>query len=241
MKRDYLSSSALKAFAKSPNHYIQYVTGTVEATQAMIFGSAFHCFVLEPDEFEKRYAVAPAVDRRTKAGKEYYNKFVEASKNQTVITLPEFSQISSMAIAINEHKPAKDLLQSCTAFELDLTGQICGVKYRGIADGISDTFIMDLKTTQDSSPEAFERTAYQSFYHEQAAAYQLLFGVDRFYWIAIEKSPPYNVAVYMQSEESAIKAKHHLIQLIKEWDNWDGKPRSYSNEVFSLNLPRWAK
>ena len=68
MKRDYLSVSALKAFNRSPNHYIQYLTGPRKASKAMAFGSALHCAVLEPDEFDSRYALAPKLEKRTPAG-----------------------------------------------------------------------------------------------------------------------------------------------------------------------------
>lgn len=241
MKRDYLSSSALKAFAKSPNHYLQYVSGEIEPTPAMTFGSAFHCFILEADEFEDRYAVAPQVDRRTKAGKEVWNAFVEGVTGREVLTQQDMGLILDMEAAIRQHEPAQKLLKGCVQFELMTDDKIAGVNFRGIADGLSSTFVLDLKTCQDASPEAFERTAYQSFYHEQAAAYQMLFGVDRFYWIAVEKTAPYNVAVYMQSQEAYLKASHRLKNLIQAWDEWDGKPCSYGTEIFELNLPRWAK
>jgi len=70
MKRDYLSYSALKAYAKSPNHYLMYVGREFVETPAMVLGSALHCLVLEPQEWSKRYITAPKFDRRTKAGKE---------------------------------------------------------------------------------------------------------------------------------------------------------------------------
>lgn len=241
MKRDYLSSSALKSFAKSPNHYIEYVTGKKETTPAMLFGSAFHCWILEPKEFAKRYAVAPKVDRRTKAGKEVWNAFVEGSKDMDVLTQQDMGLILDMHARIREHAPAQKIIDDCTSYELMIDGTIADVTFRGIADGLSDSYIVDLKTCQDASPEAFQRTAYQSFYHEQAAAYQLLFGVQKFYWIAIEKNAPYNVAVYQQSQDAFMKAKHHLESLVRQWDAWDGKPQSYGNEVFMLNLPKWAQ
>jgi exodeoxyribonuclease VIII len=241
IKRTYLSASALKAFAKSPNHYIQYVMGATETTPAMTFGSAFHCYVLEPEEFNKRYAVSPLCDRRTKEGKMLYAKFVEASEGLEVLTAQDYALILEMDKAISEHKPAFKLLGSCNQFEQLKDGKIADVNFKGIADGMGDGFIVDLKTCQDASPEAFERTAYNSFYHEQAAAYMELFGADRFYWIAIEKNPPYNVAVYMQSQEAFFKAQHRLKSLIQQWDEWDGKPMSYSDNVFMLNLPKWAK
>jgi len=241
IKRTYLSASALKAFAKSPNHYIQYVMGATETTPAMTFGSAFHCYVLEPKEFKKRYAVAPQVDRRTKAGKEVWNAFVEGVTEREVLTQQDMGLILDMEAAIKHHAPAFKLLGSCNQFEQLKEGKISDVNFKGIADGMGDGFIVDLKTCQDASPEAFERTAYNSFYHEQAAAYMELFGADRFYWIAIEKNPPYNVAVYMQSQEAFFKAQHRLKSLIQQWDEWDGKPMSYSDNVFMLNLPKWAK
>ena len=52
-----LSYSSLKEFAKSPNHFIQYIERKFEASDAMIFGSAVHCAILEPDEFHNRYFV----------------------------------------------------------------------------------------------------------------------------------------------------------------------------------------
>jgi exodeoxyribonuclease VIII len=207
----------------------------------MTFGSAFHCYVLEPEEFNKRYAVSPLCDRRTKEGKMLYAKFVEASEGLEVLTAQDYALILEMDKAISEHKPAFKLLGSCNQFEQLKDGKIADVNFKGIADGMGDGFIVDLKTCQDASPEAFERTAYNSFYHEQAAAYMELFGADRFYWIAIEKNPPYNVAVYMQSQEAFFKAQHRLKSLIQQWDEWDGKPMSYSDNVFMLNLPKWAK
>ena len=70
MKRDYLSVSALKAFNRSPNHYIQYVSLDKKPPgPAMVFGSAAHCLILEEHDFPNRYAIGPDVDRRTNAGK----------------------------------------------------------------------------------------------------------------------------------------------------------------------------
>ena len=240
MKREYLSCSALKAFATSPNHYIQYVRGTKVATPAMIFGSALHCHVLEPDEFEKRYAVAPQVDRRTKEGKLLFAEFAEKAEGKEVLTAQDYAQILDMDLASMNERTAHDLIVGCHRYEKLKEGEINGVRFKGIADGLAKGYILDIKTCQDASPEAFERTAYNSFYHEQAAAYRILFGKDRFYWVAMEKNAPHNVSVYMQSEEAFLMARHRLMRLIDAWKEWDGKPRSYSNEVLMLNLPRWA-
>ena len=80
MKRDYLSYSALKAFAKSPNHYLQYVNKEHTETPAMVLGSLTHCLVLEPERFAAKFAVAPKVDRRTNSGKALWAAFEHESE-----------------------------------------------------------------------------------------------------------------------------------------------------------------
>jgi hypothetical protein len=67
-----ISKSGLSLLRKTPAHYAtRYINGAQEpATKAMVIGSAFHCFTLEPFIYDELFAVAPNVDRRTKAGKE---------------------------------------------------------------------------------------------------------------------------------------------------------------------------
>lgn len=240
MKRDYLSHSALKAFMRSPNHYLQYVNKTVEATPAMKFGSAFHCAVLEPQEFSKRYAVAPQVDKRTKAGKEAWKEFVEANSSLEVITQDEREQIQVMHEAIQNFAPARELLASCEAFEEERQHALFGMPFKGIADAVGQNFVVDLKTTLDASPEGFMKTAYNMGYHEQAAAYKALFAKSRFYWIAVEKNNPFNVAVYLQSERAGNLGWERLKTGIELFKAWDGTAGSYSNEVTTLEMPSWA-
>lgn len=69
-----ISKSHLDLIARSPLHYwARYIDPNrvpTEPTDAMRLGTAVHTLTLEADQFEARYAVAPAVDRRYKAGKE---------------------------------------------------------------------------------------------------------------------------------------------------------------------------
>ena len=48
-----ISHSGIVQLLKSPEHYLQYKTGSVAPTPAMEFGSAFHGFILEPEVFSK--------------------------------------------------------------------------------------------------------------------------------------------------------------------------------------------
>ncbi|MGQ0455113.1 hypothetical protein ACT4UM_27655 [Bacillus sp. SS-TM] len=61
-------------------------------------GTAFHCRVLEPEEFSNRFIVAPEFNRRTNAGKEEEKAFLMecASTGKTVITAEEGRKIELM-------------------------------------------------------------------------------------------------------------------------------------------------
>jgi len=240
MKRDYLSVSALKAFNRSPNHYIQYLTGPRKSSKAMTFGSALHCAVLEPHEFEKRYAVAPKLDRRTKAGKEAHAAFEKAMGDREVLPYSEHERLVLVKDAVTKSAPAMTLLRMAETFEEVREEPILGTPFKGIADAVGPGFVVDLKTSQDASPRGFQRTAANLHYHLQAAAYRRLWGVDAFYWIVVETDAPWNVVVYKQDDDSNDKADALLCKLIKQWQDWDGKPASYADEVLTLSLPSWA-
>ena len=108
-----LSFSSVKEFAKSPNHFLAYKNKTRTATSAMTRGSALHTFVLEPDEFEKRYLVAPDIRRGTLAWKEVES----AAGDREILKDSEFEIIERMAAALWGHPAASDLFAQVTAVE----------------------------------------------------------------------------------------------------------------------------
>lgn len=239
MKRNYLSFSALKAFAKSPNHYLQYIQDKPDS-EAMAFGRAFHAAILEPEVYAEQFVIAPKVDRRTKDGKATWEEFVKLSQDKTVLTHEQAELIETMKAAVMGNQIAADLLKACSSYEDAREGTIAGVPFKAVADGVGGTWVLDIKTCQDASPEGFERTAHNSMYHEQAAIYQAIFNCERFYWIAVEKDAPYNVAVYAQDADANRKALRRVVGLAEKFQEWDGEPRGYFDGIATLNLPRWA-
>ena len=51
--KGYISKSGLKKIKQSPAHY-KYGEEFIE-TPALVEGRAYHCFILEPEKFEKEY------------------------------------------------------------------------------------------------------------------------------------------------------------------------------------------
>ena len=78
-----ISKSGLDLINRAPAHYWErYLNphaSPQKETPALLIGSAVHCAVLEPEEFGKRYAVGPRVDRRTSKGKAEWEAFLIAA------------------------------------------------------------------------------------------------------------------------------------------------------------------
>ncbi|ENU3886814.1 RecE family exodeoxyribonuclease, partial [Salmonella enterica subsp. enterica serovar Cerro] len=66
-----VSKSQLDDIADTPAIYLWRKNAPVdtEKTKSLDTGTAFHCRVLEPEEFSKRFIIAPEFNRRTSAGK----------------------------------------------------------------------------------------------------------------------------------------------------------------------------
>ena len=238
MKRDYLSYSALKQFAKSPNHYLQYVQREFVETPAMVLGSALHCLVLEPEKWSERYITAPKFDRRTKAGKEQAEAWELAADGKTNITADQEQAAMAMCSAILSHPKATYVLRSLM-YEMPVAGHIDGIEFRGIVDAMDGEKVVDLKTTADASPDGFRKAASNFDYHLQAAIYRRITGRKQYYWVVVETGAPYNVAVYKPTNESLEAADAYLRELVQRFKEWDGEPVGYGENIYELDLPPW--
>ncbi|EPC7687026.1 RecE family exodeoxyribonuclease, partial [Salmonella enterica subsp. enterica serovar Cerro] len=92
-----VSKSQLDDIADTPAIYLWRKNAPVdtEKTKSLDTGTAFHCRVLEPEEFSKRFIIAPEFNRRTSAGKEEEKTFLEecARTGRTVLTAEEGRKI----------------------------------------------------------------------------------------------------------------------------------------------------
>ena len=102
-----LSKGMLDKLAISAAHYKAAMEEEIEPTPVMIFGSAFHCAVLEPDRYQKEYVSMPKdLNKRNKEGK----AFIEENKDKIVLSLDDAQAIESMRKAINNNVTARSLL-----------------------------------------------------------------------------------------------------------------------------------
>jgi hypothetical protein len=253
-----LSNSMLSVLKRSPEEFEQrYITRTwiEEETPAMRFGSLLHCVCLEPQEFEKCFVVPPKMDRRTKEGKAMAAEFGTLHAGKTFIEKADLDTALTCFKRLCQHDEAGPLLQHAASYdaiiERPITFTIEGTHCRAKPDWLSVPLklILDVKTTDDASPEGFAKSVATFGYYRQAAMYSHgcyeVFGFHpRFVFACVEKKPPYSVACY-ELELSVLQAgRSEIVTLIYDYErrkavnNW--KP-SWSSGVVPLSLPRWYR
>ena len=254
-----VSRSDVSNFERSSAHGRLAMTRPSAATSAMKLGTATHAAILEPETFEAGWVAAPKVDRRTKVGRETWAKFEAANATREVLRAEEFAQVEGMRDAVQAHPIAKQLLAAPGAVELSFVWER-NVEGAGtiLCKGRADRFtvfdgspvIVDVKTTEDASPTAdgFVRSCAKFGYALQAAWYldgmaAIAPGERRFLFVAVEKKPPYAVAVHELDQWSLNSGRIQYERLLARYaramttDTWEG----YPNQVHQIELPVWAR
>ena len=226
--------STLVHLRRSPLHYRHACEHQRGDTPALRRGRLVHCAVLEPDMVPVRYAMAPEVDRRTKAGKEAYAAFCDLSAGKTVVTATEYDTALHIRDAVRSHPVAARYLERGQAeTTLTWTHAGTGIACKGRPDWIGDGTIIDLKTARDISSRKMSmllRDGYAgqlAFYSQGWAAThhgELL----RPMIIAVESAAPHDVAVYDVTEAVTIAledvdALMHKLATCRATDQWPGR------------------
>lgn len=244
-----ISKSGLDRIDQSPAHYRAWLTEKRVSTPALAFGTAAHSYILEPEIFDDGYIVmTDKIDRRTKVGKEAWETFQAEAGDRQVLTHEDFAALVAMRGNVDAHPVARELLEEGVA-EASVFGELFNVAVKCRPDWLraNDGIVVDLKTTDNASPNAFARSIAKYRYAVQAALYQDILaaeGIDvkAFVFIAVEKTAPHAVGVYELDGESlevgqiAYQRNLDTYRRCLETDHWP----AYSNAVETLTLPRWA-
>ena len=247
--------SLLWELRRSPAHLKWRMENPPEATPALIFGQALHAAVLTPEDYDRQFAVMPNADRRTKAGREAWDAAAAVAQGRTQIAFDWAEQIAGMVQAVRGNQMAARLLDGpheTSYFWADtLTGEACKCRTDAETDIGDMHLIVDVKTCQDASTDAFMRDALHYGYDVQAAMYTdgVRTATDResmFVFIAVEKAPPYAINIlqadpgflaYGQDRYRHLLGVYHDCRVRDSWPGYTG----HDNDINALELPAWLK
>lgn len=233
--------SSLKEMAQSPRHYQHALMAAPRDKRSYSLGRAVHCAVLEPDVYATKYvARPPGIDLRTKEGKSW----LEEHRHLEMVT----EDVGHITTAVTAHPAAMTVLGGLqTEYTIQWQGH-AGVQCKARLDAVGDGKVVDLKTT--SRPlDRFYVEAAQYHYHGQLAYYldgaisaQVLPPGSVAYIVAVETRPPYDVGVFLLSEQDVQAGRvlyRHCIDQLQACTATGLWPGRYPT-IAPLSLPIWA-
>lgn len=229
--------------AKFYNRYLS-LQQPQEPTKPMILGQALHTMVLEPKEFDNRFALMPD-DIKIKRGKAY-DKFFEANSHKYILTMKEYENIVPMAHAVYEH-PLYERIMRDARIEHSIYWIDNGIQYKARPDLFNNEFVFDLKTTVSADRDDFQKSIIAYGYHRQAA--MCLDGLTKltgkeykhFIFFCIESEEPYLTAAYVIDDVALQIGRYEYQQTGLKYHQcltsgvWPG----YSEDLQLISLPEW--
>ena len=229
-------------------------------TQAMGFGTAFHCLLLEPEKFKRAYSYDWPVNAST--GKPYgadTKKVLAwqehlAERDMLGLRTSDRDRLYQMRDNLLAMPEARTLILNAQAdkereifWEHLSTGESCKSKL----DIISPDYIIDVKTTSDASHSGFMRSIGKWRYDIQATFYQMaaesIDCVERpFYFACVEHEHPFSAAIYPLDASGADANRGLIGRLIEEIQEKRKEGKSFSRNYYRgmgpyVSCPKWAQ
>lgn len=252
--RTSVSSTTLRTILKSPLSFRhRFLAPPSPPTPAMAFGTLLHHAVLEGADFLRRYIVQPDFgDMRSSKNREARDEWkASLSEDAVVVTAEQRDQIKGIVESVYNHADAAALLSGS---KLEISGYYTdpetGIRLRIRPDCFHPILPgnIDVKTTENASRDAFQRSIMNFGYHIQQAMYCEGIGcitgrkVEYPAWIAAETKPPYEVAVYVADDEMMELGRKQyrkalaLLDFCLKSNDWPPLQSAAEN----ITLPRWA-
>lgn len=253
-----ISRSELWRMHESPEKFKFYRDNPSPATPSLVFGQLVHKLLLQPDTFGDEFVVAPAVDRRTKSGKEAYEAFLQELGDRTAVSVDDYEKAQDMVTAAFKNPLVANLLNGEKEVPFFWTDPDTDVECKCRVDCIIGNedgkyFIVDYKTAGNAKTDIFNNSLFRYGYHFQAAMYgsgvKAALDLDYmpdFLFIVQEKNPPYSVNVISVTPDvmlAGIDVYRELLGLYADcsatgfWYGYNG-PMQEPNEAY---LPGWMQ
>lgn len=250
-----ISKSGLDDIEQSPaifyGRHLDPTRPAPERKAGQLEGNLTHCAVLEPAEFDKRYAVGPDVSTRAvKAWKE----FEAANPDRICIKPGEYDIAMRQAESIRRLPEIAEALQcgqaEVSAYWQDaVSGELCRCRPDWVHEcGTRQAILCDVKTCGDASPAEFRRQIARKRYEVQSAFYSDGYAaasgreVLAFVFVAVESEWPYAACALMLDEESVDAGRRKYRRNLDTYAEcrrtgvWPG----YSSQIEIVRLPQWA-
>lgn len=231
-------SQLLGGYGRTASHMHEELGLGGQPSEAKDFGSAFHCAVLEPEQFASSVLVREDYQRGSKMVTPMWKPEADGRAS---ISADDLLAVKAMQAALLSTQTWPMLRTASSQTEVTLSYRLDELVRKGRVDLIAEygggPALVDLKTCQSASPRAFTRDCRKYGYHLRAAWYldlqAAIIGKDvggRYLFACVEKSPPYAVAFYELSDADLEDGRREYKKLLNQYvlgqatGNWLGWP-----------------
>jgi exodeoxyribonuclease VIII len=153
-----VSSSALKAFLKSPKEAEHYLNENIDSPDqefnpAFVFGSAFHALILEPDLFDSKFIIEPVFStaKNVNPGRQEWTAFKRTAFGRKIVSQKDWLKMSAMRENLTNNFFYQEFMENAQAeATLFWTDRATGMKCKSRMDAFNPKMgIMDVKTMSE--------------------------------------------------------------------------------------------
>lgn len=208
--KNYLSNSDIGALLSNPMQFGK----DKEKTPAMLAGSYFHTFILEPDKL-KNFVAVDCSTRTTNM----YKEALVTNNTDILLLQKEIDDCERMAKAVMGNLTFYDMIRdTANKYEVPAIGEIGGIQWKGKSDIVGEDILIDLKTT--ASLDEFRFSARRYNYDSQAYIYNQLFGKPMVF-IAVEKDSC-RTGLFECSDEFLDRGREKVYKAIEVYQKFFG-------------------
>jgi hypothetical protein len=271
----HLSSTQIKLARKSLSLFDWTRRGLIvnESKPHFDFGNAFELALLNPVEYSEMVAVAEDAqwiavanqvkkwDKPRSSGvyQQARKEFLEANTGKYIIEDTDYEKIKCMLESCMKDKIIQGLIKNIECqLSLFWTDPETGLKLKTRPDICKrkKNVVVNLKTIEDGSPQAFSRDLAKFDYPLQAAieitgciASGLMEKVDNYFWLVVEKEAPFNATIYefdqsdIEYQMDELRFLLNKISRAQKENLFPGYSDRAANEygILKAEIPMWYK
>ena len=202
--QQYLSNSDIYSLLKNPRKFRHK-----EKSLPLLEGGYFHTAMLEPEKIDT-YNVMYVSSRATKGFKEYIKD--NSLDPYDVLLTKEVEKINVWVDAMKSNfEMYTDIYAEGNEYEKPAIATIFGMEWKGKADIVTDTKVIDIKTSGNS--DKFKWSANDYNYDSQAYIYEQLFGKPVEFYI-IDKTT-LKLKIAKPSPETILRGREKVLKAIE--------------------------
>ncbi len=207
--QQYLSNSDIYSLLKNPRKFRHK-----EKSLPLLEGGYFHTAMLEPHKL-KEYSVMDVSSRATKGFKEYIKD--NDLHPYDVLLTKEVEKINTWVDAMKSNFVMyTDIYAEGNVYEKPAVTNMFGVDWKGKADIITQTRVIDIKTT--GNVDKFKWSANDYNYDSQAYVYEQLFGKPVEFYI-IDKTT-LKLKIAKPSPETILRGRDKVLKAIEVYNKF---------------------